>query len=112
MDIDLVMSDNTVTNLKDISPNDYYLSVKSLDNSVIAFAPTEGSTHPRVIALAPGQGKLLRVSLELVDHCIQSMSHVPLAVENVNVLIRFKGSKSTPTIKQSFNGKHRFFSLI
>lgn len=87
------MSDGTSTNLRDINPSDYYLSVQSLDNRIIAFAPMENSHNPRVIALAPGQGKLLRVSLEMVDRCTQKISHIPLAVQNANVLVKFKGSK-------------------
>ena len=93
MDIEVIMSDGTSTNLRDINPSDYYLSVQSLDNSIIAFAPMENSHNPRVIALAPGQGKLLRVSLEMVDRCTQKISHIPLAVQNAYVLVKFKGSK-------------------
>ena len=91
------MTDGTVTNLRDINPSDYYLSVQSLDNSIIAFAPMENSNNPRVIALGSGQGKLLRVSLEIVDRCTQQISHVPLAVQNANVLVKFKGTKTYET---------------
>jgi hypothetical protein len=60
LDIDLTFSDGTTSNLRDVNPNDFYLSVKSLDPDVIAFAPTSGSRHPRVIAVGDGAGRLLR----------------------------------------------------
>ena len=90
MDIAMVMSDGTITPLKDMNPTDYHLTVKSLDPSVIAFAPTEGAEHPRVIAVGTGQGKLLRVSLEPASHC---QSGIPIALQDVFVMVKFKDGK-------------------
>lgn len=92
MDIELSFSDNTVLNLRDVDPGNYYLNVKSLDQKVIAFAPTHGSRHPRVIAIGSGQGELLRVFLELADDCIQK-SMVPLATTKVDVNVILKEKK-------------------
>ncbi|TRY70776.1 hypothetical protein TCAL_10024 [Tigriopus californicus] len=92
LDIELTFSDNTVLNLKDVDPGNYYLNVKSLDQKVIAFAPTHGSRHPRVIAIGSGQGELLRVFLELADSCIQK-SMVPLATTKVDVNVMLKEKK-------------------
>ena len=53
--------------------------------------------YPRVIAVSSGQGKLLRVSLELVDSCIQtSSSDVPLAVADADVFVKIQTQKSDP----------------
>ena len=40
MDIELILSDETILPLKDVNPKDYYLSVKSLEPEVIALAPS------------------------------------------------------------------------
>ena len=51
------------TNLRDVDPDDFYLGVKSLDPSAIAFAPASvESAHrwnPRVVAIGEGEGKIL-----------------------------------------------------
>ena len=47
--------------------------------------------YPRVIAVSSGQGKLLRVSLELVDSCMEtSSSDVPLAVADADVFVKIQ----------------------
>ena len=48
-----------------MNPNDFFLGVKSLDPSTIAFAPTSGTPrsrrwNPRVVAIGEGKGKILR----------------------------------------------------
>ena len=41
LDIELVMTDDTSMALRDVSPAEYYLGVKSLEPRVIAFAPSQ-----------------------------------------------------------------------
>ena len=44
-----------------------------------------------MIAVSSGQGKLLRVSLELVDSCMDtSSSDVPLAVADADVFVKIQ----------------------
>lgn len=54
---------------RDISVDDYFLLVESLDTEVVAFAPMLASHHPRVIAVGEGNGDLLRVTLLLSEEC-------------------------------------------
>ena len=64
LDIALQFTDGSETNLRDVDPDDFYLGVKSLDPTAIAFAPASaGSAHrwnPRVVAIGEGEGKILR----------------------------------------------------
>ncbi|XP_065366340.1 transmembrane protein 132B [Calliphora vicina] len=69
LDIDLEFSDGSRTPLRDISVEDYFLLVESLDTEVVAFAPMLASHHPRVIAVGEGNGNLLRVTLLLSEDC-------------------------------------------
>lgn len=69
LDIDLEFSDGSRTPLRDISVDDYFLLVESLDTEVVAFAPMLASHHPRVIAVGQGHGDLLRVTLLLPEEC-------------------------------------------
>ncbi|XP_039435014.1 transmembrane protein 132E [Culex pipiens pallens] len=69
LDIDLEFSDGSRTPLRDISVDDYFLLVESLDTEVVAFAPMLASHHPRVIAVGEGNGDLLRVTLLLSEEC-------------------------------------------
>jgi transmembrane protein 132 len=69
LDIDLEFSDGFRTPLRDITVNDYYLLVDSLDPEVVAFAPMVASHHPRVIAVGEGKGDLLRVALLPAEEC-------------------------------------------
>ncbi|XP_073835557.1 transmembrane protein 132C dtn [Musca autumnalis] len=69
LDIDLEFSDGSRTPLRDISVDDYFLLVESLDTEVVAFAPMLASHHPRVIAVGEGNGNLLRVTLLLSEEC-------------------------------------------
>lgn len=54
---------------RDVSVDDYFLLVESLDTEVVAFAPMLASHHPRVIAVGEGNGNLLRVTLLLSEEC-------------------------------------------
>lgn len=54
---------------RDVSPDNYYLHVESLDPEVVAFAPMLASSYPRVIAVGEGNGDLLRVTLLLPEEC-------------------------------------------
>ncbi|XP_054088610.1 transmembrane protein 132C isoform X2 [Zeugodacus cucurbitae] len=81
LDIDLEFSDGSKTPLRDISVEDYFLLVESLDTEVVAFAPMLASHHPRVIAVGEGSGDLLRVTLLLSEDCrmrrsVTSSKHV------------------------------------
>lgn len=87
LDIDLEFSDGSRTPLRfklykyysktmqiklfyrDISVEDYFLLVESLDTEVVAFAPMLASHHPRVIAVGEGNGNLLRITLLLSEEC-------------------------------------------
>lgn len=52
-----------------------------------------------MIAVSSGQGKLLRVSLELVDSCMETASSdVPLAVADADVFVKIQNQKSDPII--------------
>lgn len=53
----------------DVSADNYYLLVESLDTEVVAFAPMLASSYPRVIAVGEGNGDLLRVTLLLPEDC-------------------------------------------
>lgn len=54
---------------RDVSADNYYLLVESLDTEVVAFAPMLASSYPRVIAVGEGNGDLLRVTLLLPENC-------------------------------------------
>ncbi|XP_075156682.1 transmembrane protein 132C dtn isoform X3 [Haematobia irritans] len=69
LDIDLEFSDGSKTPLRDVSVEDYFLLVESLDTEVVAFAPMLASHHPRVIAVGEGSGNLLRITLLLSEEC-------------------------------------------
>lgn len=69
LDIDIEFSDGSRTPLRDISVDDYFLLVESLDTEVVAFAPMLASHHPRVIAVGQGHGDLLRITLLLSEEC-------------------------------------------
>lgn len=77
MDIDIEFDDGSRTPLRDISVDDYFLLVESLDTEVVAFAPMLASHHPRVIAVGQGHGDLLRVTLLLPEEC-RSRRNMPL----------------------------------
>jgi hypothetical protein len=41
LDIELLLSDDTTIPLREVSPSEYYLGVKSLEPKIIAFAPSQ-----------------------------------------------------------------------
>lgn len=86
LDIDLEFSDGARTPLREISVDDYFLLVESLDTEVVAFAPMLASHHPRVIAVGEGNGDLLRVTLLLSEEC-RLRRNIPISKQ---------GPKSTP----------------
>ncbi|XP_037049229.1 transmembrane protein 132E isoform X1 [Bradysia coprophila] len=90
LDIDLEFSDGARTPLRDVSVDDYFLLVESLDTEVVAFAPMLASHHPRVIAVGEGSGNLLRVNLLLSEEC-RLRRNIPLLKQ-----VREHGSKSPP----------------
>ncbi|GAB0099729.1 TMEM132 domain-containing protein [Sergentomyia squamirostris] len=84
LDIDLEFSDGARTPLRDVSVDDYFLLVESLDTEVVAFAPMLASHHPRVIAVGEGSGDLLRVTLLLSEEC-RLRKNVPLSKQNSKI---------------------------
>ncbi len=90
--IRLTFSDGTSTNLNAIVPDDFYLSVKSLDPEVIAYTPGKDRSSHRIIAIGNGEKGKLRISLELPDACTRK-NHVALATARTAVDLRIKASK-------------------
>ncbi|XP_058811581.1 transmembrane protein 132E [Topomyia yanbarensis] len=82
LDIDLEFSDRSRTPLRDISVDDYFLLVESLDTEVVAFAPMLASHHPRVIAVGEGNGDLLRVTLLLSEEC-RLRRNIPVSKQGI-----------------------------
>lgn len=114
LDIDIEFSDGARTPLRDISVDDYFLMVESLDIEVVAFAPMLASHHPRVIAVGEGNGDLLRVTLLLSEECrlrrnipISKQSPKstpgPLASSLASVQVDFSGSSSSSHSPDSIN---------
>ncbi|KAL5274878.1 TMEM132E family protein [Megaselia abdita] len=105
LDIDLEFSDGSKTPLRDVTHDDYFLHVESLDTDVVAFAPMLASHHPRVIAVGEGNGDLLRVTLFVSDECRSrrglllgkqsKQGQVPLSSAVASVQVDFNGE--TPT---------------
>lgn len=69
---------------RDISVDDYFLLVESLDTDVVAFAPMLASHHPRVIAVGEGNGDLLRVTLLLSEEC-RLRRNIPMSKQSTKV---------------------------
>ena len=89
LDVQLHFSDGTTIDLPDISSSDYDLSVDTFDGAV-ALAPNTGP-YPRVIAIGPGRGQLLHLSLEVSSSCQRKRTQ-PLAMKYVNVNVDFSTS--------------------
>lgn len=96
LDITVVFSDGSSVPLRNIDPEQYYLTVDTLNSHVIAFAPVAGSKDPRVIAVGKGNGNLLQVSLELADDCHEKHDE-PLATATAYVSVDFAGSSHLDT---------------
>jgi transmembrane protein 132 len=62
----------------------------TLNNHVVAFGPMVSPSTPRVIALSPGKGELLKVALELGDACQRKRSR-PLDVSYVYIDVDYHG---------------------
>ena len=95
-----MFSDGSSTPLRDIDPDQFYLTVDTLDSHVIAFAPVLGSKDTRVIAVGAGKGELLKVSLELADDC-HDKNDDPLATANVYVEVDFDATAMSPEVKNN-----------
>lgn len=89
IDIKLHFSDSTSIPLSDISASDYNLSVDTFDGAV-ALAPNTG-IYPRVIAIGPGHGQLLHLSLELTSQCQRKRTQ-PIAMKYVDINVDFSTS--------------------
>ena len=105
LDISLRFSDSTEMPLDYISRADYFLDMVTLNNHVVTFSTNHsgggagasgyqyvganvGSSAPQIQALSEGKGELLKVSLELGDHCRRKKSRI-MAVAYVNVDVDF-----------------------
>ncbi|XP_025016428.1 transmembrane protein 132C-like [Tetranychus urticae] len=82
LNIKVHFSDDTVTSLADINDSDYQLSINTLDNGGIAYAPLIGQPYPRVIVIGQGNSQL-HVSLEVSDQCQRKLTQ-PLAMSYIN----------------------------
>jgi transmembrane protein 132 len=89
LDIKLHFSDSTSIPLSDVSVSDYNLSIDTF-NGAVALAPNTG-LYPRVIAIGPGHGQLLHLSLELANQCQRKRTQ-PIAMKSVNVNVDFPTS--------------------
>lgn len=69
---------------RDISVDDYFLLVESLDTDVVAFAPMLASHHPRVIAVGEGNGDLLKVTLLLSEEC-RLRRNIPMSKQSPKI---------------------------
>lgn len=61
----------------------------TINNHVVAFGPLMTADRPRVKAMGPGKGELLKLSMELGDECRRKVSD-PLAVSYVYVNVELK----------------------
>ena len=82
------MTDGSVLPLRTIPTSDYSLSVDSLEATAVAFAPRGDSPHPRVIALSPASGPLMKVTLELPSTCHKTKSS-PMGAAYVYMSVKF-----------------------
>ncbi|RWS12003.1 transmembrane protein 132D-like protein [Dinothrombium tinctorium] len=87
LDIKVHFSDRSIVSLSDITDSDYHISINTFKKGTIDYAPVLGLSHPRVIAVGQGKGKLLHVSLEIPTQCqrkrtqLLSMSYVDIVVD-------------------------------
>lgn len=103
LDIDLLFSDGSLVSLMDITSSDYNLLIESNSN-VLVVAPGSGS-QSRLIAINPGQGKLINITLGIDNQC-QNKKAQPLIATSTNVIVDF----STSTIQNdAFNYKRSVF---
>lgn len=90
-----------MTYRRDVSADNYYLLVESLDTEVVAFAPMLASSYPRVIAVGEGNGDLLRVTLLLPEDCrVKRNNQFSKQVRDV-MLLKCSISNLIPEIKES-----------
>ncbi|XP_014665244.1 PREDICTED: transmembrane protein 132E-like [Priapulus caudatus] len=88
LDVHLLFSDGTDTALTDVPDSNYLLNVVTKDKGVVEFSSMPYDSFPRVIAVGPGKGDLLRVSVELGDMCLRRRSP-PLAATATYVEVDF-----------------------
>jgi transmembrane protein 132 len=89
LDIAVHFTDETIIPLHQINPNDYFLEMDTINNHVVAFGPLMTADRPRVKAMGPGKGELLKLSMDLGDECRRKISD-PLAVSYVYVNVDLK----------------------
>lgn len=101
MDLTVRFSDGTQLPLHYVNRDDYYLDLDTLNSKVITFASTETPegghvVHqtplggPRVQAVGQGQGKLVKITLDLGDQCQgQTKQMHTLAVATVEGVVEF-----------------------
>ena len=100
LDARLYFSDHTSLYLSDISPNDYHLTINTFKgvvdnvtrNNVMENYDEIGSfiyDIPRIIALMPGQGELIHMTIDSIRSCQRKKSK-PLSSSFVNVDVNFE----------------------
>ena len=88
LDIAVKFSDGSTLPLGYFPATDYFLDMDTLNNHVVAFVHMKSADTPRVIALGPGKGELLKLALELGDACQRKKSR-RLAVSYAYVDVDF-----------------------
>ncbi|XP_037092230.1 transmembrane protein 132C-like, partial [Pollicipes pollicipes] len=89
LDMTLLFSDGTRTPLSAVDASAYYLDVETLAPRVVALAP-QSSQQPRVLAIGPGKGKLLRITLETDEQC-RGPRREALTTTYAHVEVQFAG---------------------
>lgn len=100
LDARLYFSDHTSLYLSDIPPNDYHLTINTFKgvvdnitrNNVMENYDKIGSfiyDIPRIIALMPGQGELIHMTIDSIRSCQRKKSK-PLSSSFVNVDFNFE----------------------
>ena len=104
LDVNISFSDGTTMPLNFFAPTDYQLLTESLDRHVIILSSDSTPAAPQLMALNPGSGQLVKVSLELSKVC-QTKKSQPLAVGYTDVVVAFhvKEEESFSSVEDSMN---------
>lgn len=82
-------SDDTTLPLDYFSPSEYQLVTESADRNVVILSSESTSATPQLVALNPGSGVLVKVSLELSKKC-QTKKSQAVATSLVDVMVDFE----------------------
>ncbi|XP_032802832.2 transmembrane protein 132D-like isoform X2 [Petromyzon marinus] len=99
----LGFSDGSVTPLDVYNPQDYSLSVSSLDKEAVSIRHFSSNAWPSVVAEGNGQGGLVKVKLMISNSCQKSKRRSTLAVSFPGVRVRFDRNATMPSIKGRVN---------